>query len=91
MQPVKEARVAGEKRAESEPPKRVTERPQRRPRVEPDDEDVVIVRRPPVYYAPGPSIGIGIGGGLGGYGRGSGGGASGGYGGGTAGTGRGRY
>ena len=56
-------------------------RPQRRPRPEPDEEDIVVVRRaPPVYYAPGPSIGIG------GYGRGNGG-----YGGSVAGSGRGRY
>jgi Caspase domain len=86
--PSKKPELPPKRRAESEPPKRVAERPQRRPRAVPDDEDVVIVRRaPPVYYQPGPSIGIGIGGGFGGYG----GRGNGGYGGGSTGGGRGRY
>jgi hypothetical protein len=83
--PSKKPELPPKKRVETDPPKRVADRPQRRPRPAPDDEDVVIVRRaPPVYYAPGPSIGIG--GGLGGYGRGNGG-----YGGGNGVSGRGRY
>jgi hypothetical protein len=83
--PSKKPELSQKRRAETESPKRVSDRPSRRSRAAPDDEDVVIVRRaPPVYYEPGPSIGIG--GGPGGYGRGNGG-----YGGGAVGPGRGRF
>jgi uncharacterized caspase-like protein len=71
---LKKADLPPRKRAETDPPKRVTDRsPPRRVRAR-DDEDIVIVRRPPPSdygVSPGLSIG-GVVGGYGGVGRGNG-------------------
>ncbi len=74
--PLKKVDLPPKKRGEPDTPKRAGTQPPRRLRAV-DDEDVVIVGRPPppVYYGPGPgpSIGIGIGGfGGGGFERGGG-------------------
>ncbi|WP_445489171.1 caspase family protein [Rhodopseudomonas sp. RCAM05734] len=72
----KKADLPPKKRAETDPPKRVTDRsPPRRMRAPDDEEDIVIVRRPPPPYdgpMPGLSVGGAIGGGYGGTGRGHG-------------------
>jgi len=68
--PPKKVDLPPRKRGEPDTPKRASTQSPRRLR-EVDDEDVVIVRRPPPVYdgpGPGPSIGIGLG--LGGYGGG---------------------
>ena len=59
------------RRVDPDPPRRVAGKP-RRPVREMPDEDVVVVRRPPVYVdSPGPVVrGVGIGIGMGGYGGG---------------------
>jgi hypothetical protein len=67
--PLKKVDLPPKKRGEPDTPKRASTQPPRRLR-DADDEDVVIVRRPPpVYYGPGPGPSIG-GIGLGGYGGG---------------------
>ena len=80
--PLKPQKVnAPVKRVEPNPPKKRVDRKPRRP--QPDDDEVVVVRRPPprvvydappprvVYDPPPPRVGIGIGIGLGGFGGGS--------------------
>jgi hypothetical protein len=57
-------KVETPKNADPAPPKRVARKPPRRLQ-EPDDE-VVVYRRPPPVYEPGPPVGIGIGIGIGG-------------------------
>lgn len=92
LAPAKKKADSPKRRAEPEPPKRVTAKPPRRP-PPPDDDDVIVVRRaPPPDYVPvapiiGGAIGGVLGGGGGGYGR-----PPGNYGGGpTRGGGYGRY
>lgn len=80
-------KVDAPKNADPVPPKRVDRRPPRRLQ-EPDD-DVVVYRRPPPVYEPGPPVGVGIGIGIGGGGFGGGHYGGGNYGG--VGRGRGGY
>jgi len=66
--PLRKVDLPPRKHGEPDTPKRAGTQPPRRLR-EADDEEIVIVRRPPpVYYGPGPGPSIGIG--LGGYGGG---------------------